>query len=87
MANATACVSCGMPMETLEDHAQGRSDSAWCRYCSTPEGDLQAFDERFERMTQWMMRREGMERPAAETATRDYMRTMPAWRNHPALQH
>lgn len=86
MANATACVSCGMPMETIEDHALGDLDSAWCRYCATSEGGLQPFEERFERMTQWMMRKEGMERPAAESATRDYMRAMPAWSTHPALR-
>jgi hypothetical protein len=73
-------------METIEDHAPHHPDSAWCRHCSTPEGDLQAFDERFERMMQWTMRRDGLERPAAEAATRAYMRTMPAWQHHPALQ-
>ncbi|HLY30317.1 MAG TPA: zinc ribbon domain-containing protein [Ktedonobacterales bacterium] len=80
------CISCGMPMATLADHAPGRPESAWCAYCSTPSGDLQAFEERFERMTQWEMRRNGRDRASAEAATRAYMRTMPAWRNHPALR-
>ena len=86
MANAPVCESCGMPMEAIEDHAPNNPTSAWCRYCTTPEGSLQPFEERFERMSQWMMRKEGMERQAAETATRDYLRNMPAWKNHPALQ-
>jgi Putative zinc ribbon domain len=81
-----SCVSCGMPMETAEDHAPKRPDSTWCRHCSTPEGDLQGFDERFERMMQWNMRQDGLDRTAAEAATRAYMRNMPAWRDHPSLQ-
>ena len=86
MTDTDTCVSCGMPMRTAAEHAPGHPDSAWCAYCSTPTGDLQAFDERFERMTQWEMKRGGLDRPAAEEATRAYMRTLPAWRDHPALQ-
>jgi hypothetical protein len=80
------CVSCGMPMATAADHAPGHPDSAWCARCSAPNGDLQAFEERFERMTQWEMRRNGQDRATAEAATRAYMRAMPAWRDHPSLQ-
>ncbi len=82
---AATCVSCGMPMETVADHAPGHPESAYCAHCSTPQGDLQAFEERFERMVQWEMRKNGQPRDAAETATRAYMRQMPAWRDHPAL--
>lgn len=81
----TTCTSCGMPMAAVEDHAPNHPDSAWCRFCATPEGDLVPFEERLERMTQWEMRQHGLDRPAAEQATRAYMRAMPAWRDHPAL--
>jgi Putative zinc ribbon domain len=76
------CDSCGMPLRTAEDHAPGHD--ALCNYCA-PGGTLQPFDERFERMVQWSMRQNGLDRPAAEQATRDYMRTMPAWKDNPAL--
>jgi hypothetical protein len=36
-------------------------------------------------MVQWSMRQDGLERAAAEASTRDYMRGMPLWRDHPAL--
>jgi hypothetical protein len=36
-------------------------------------------------MTQWAMRKDGLGRAAAELRTRAYMRSMPAWRDHPAL--
>jgi hypothetical protein len=48
-----SCESCGMPMRTAEDHAPGHPGSTWCRLCSTEDGSLQPFEERFERMTQW----------------------------------
>jgi hypothetical protein len=82
----TTCISCGMTMEAVTDHAPGNPESAWCAYCSTPEGDLQTFEERFERMTQWEMRQKGVDRATAEEATRAYMRQMPAWQDNPALQ-
>lgn len=80
------CESCGMPMQAAEDHAPGHPDSAWCRHCSTEDGSLQPFQERFERMTQWAIRKDGLDRATAETKTREYMRSLPAWRDHPALQ-
>jgi hypothetical protein len=86
MDTATTCSSCGMPMATEADHAPGKPDSAYCRFCSTPTGDLATFEERFQRMTQWEMRQHGADRATAEAATRAYMRQMPAWRDHPALR-
>jgi len=80
------CESCGMPMTSAADHAPGHPESAWCARCSAPDGSLQSFDERFERMLQWEMRRNGQDRGAAEAITRAYMRAMPAWRDHPQLQ-
>jgi Putative zinc ribbon domain len=78
------CESCGMPMATAEDHSPDHPDSRWCRYCA-PDGTLEPFEERFERLVQWSIRKDGLNRPAAEEATREYMRGMPAWRHHPAL--
>lgn len=80
------CISCGMPMRTVEEHAPGNPESAWCRYCSKPDGSLQDFDERFSRMVQWEMRQKGADRSKAEASTRAYMRTMAAWRDHPKLK-
>ncbi|MEO7002072.1 MAG: zinc ribbon domain-containing protein [Ktedonobacterales bacterium] len=84
--STATCESCGMPMASADDHAPGHPDSAYCARCSAPDGSLQSFDERFERMLQWEMRRNGQDRDAAEAATRAYMRAMPAWRDHPQLQ-
>ena len=85
MESTVKCVSCGMPMSGAEDHAPGHPESPWCTHCSQPDGDLQAFDERFERMVQWEVKVNHRDRPTAETATRAYMKTMPAWKNNPKL--
>ena len=78
------CDSCGMPLESAHDHALGRLDFPYCRHCA-PGGRLQSFKERFDEMVQLAMREQGLDRETAEARTRDYLRTMPAWKNHPAL--
>jgi hypothetical protein len=72
-------------MNADEDHAPGDPHSRHCRYCSKADGTLQDFEERFERMVQWSLRRDGVDRSEAEQRTRAYMRTMPLWKDHPAL--
>ncbi len=72
------CESCGMPLIAEQS-------GPYCANCTTESGELQPFEERFERMTQWAMRKDGMDRATAEAHTRDYMRGMPAWRDNPAL--
>jgi hypothetical protein len=58
----------------------------YCQYCVDESGNLQPFEERLERMTQWM-RRQNPERAGEELekAALDYMAKMPAWRDHPSL--
>src|SRR6185437_5109777 len=43
MTTTHTCASCGMPIET------GR----YCEHCTDENGQLQSFDQRFERMTAW----------------------------------
>ena len=76
------CLSCGMP---LTDESR-RAETDYCRYCTDDSGALQPFEERFERMTQWAIRKDGLDRNQAEKRTLEYMRTMPAWRDHPKLK-
>lgn len=72
-----SCESCGMPIES------GR----YCGYCTDAQGNLQPFDERFERMVDWQARREpDASREQVEAATLAYLATMPAWRDHPRVR-
>ncbi len=77
MTEATHCQSCGMTIE----------DGTYCEHCTDESGNLQSFDERFERMVQWMQRQEeAASRAEAEAKTLAYMATMPAWRDHPKVR-
>jgi len=70
------CESCGMPVET------GR----YCEYCTDADGNLQAFEERFERMVSWQARREpDASRERLEAETLEHMATLPAWKDHPRV--
>lgn len=82
----TTCESCGMPLGADTDHALGDPDIPYCNHCTDDTGALDDFDTRFDRMVQWSIRQDGLDRPAAEEKTRAYMRTMPAWTDHPRLQ-
>ena len=70
------CESCGMPVES------GR----YCAHCTDAEGNLQAFDQRFERMVSWQARQEpDATREQLEAATLAHMATLPAGQDHPRV--
>lgn len=70
------CESCGMAIES----------GTYCAHCVDDAGNLQAFDERFARMTQWAAARDEAASAAdIERRTLEYMATMPAWRDHPRV--
>lgn len=72
-----ACESCGMPIEA----------GPYCQHCVDGAGKLQPFDERFERMVEWQVRREpGVPRADLEKRTLAYMAGMPAWKDHPRVK-
>ncbi len=76
MSDSHGYESCGMPIES------GR----YCEHCTDADGQLMAFDERFERMVAWQARREpGASRADLEAKTLAYLATMPAWRDHPRV--
>jgi hypothetical protein len=70
------CESCSMPIES----------GTYCSYCVTATGELQPFEERFEKMVGWQLRQKpGLSRAQAERDTYAFMSKMPAWKNHPQV--
>jgi hypothetical protein len=70
------CDSCGMPIESGQ----------YCAYCTDADGNLQAFDDRFERMVGWQSRQNPTApREQLEKETLAYLATMPAWKDHPRV--
>jgi hypothetical protein len=77
MEGNVKCESCGMPI----------TDGKYCQYCVDAMGNLQPFEERFERMVQWVLGNEpATPRAEAEKRTRAKMKAMPAWKDHPKLR-
>ena len=70
------CESCSMLIEAGQ----------YCQHCTNENGELQSFDERFEKMVSFLQRKEPqLSSDEVEMKTKAYMRTMPAWKNHPML--
>ena len=77
MTSSHTCESCSMPLES------GR----YCQYCVDEKGELQPFEQRFERMVAWQARRSPEKnREALEAETLAYMAKMPAWKDHPKVR-
>jgi hypothetical protein len=77
MSHDHSCESCSMPIET------GR----YCPYCTNDKGELQPFEERFEKMVSWQARRSpDKSREALERETLAFMARMPAWKDHPKVR-
>lgn len=71
------CESCSMPIES------GR----YCQYCVDEKGELQRFEDRFERMISWQTRKTpSASRADLEKATLAFMAKMPAWKDHPRVK-
>ena len=59
----------------------------YCQYCIDTAGNLQPFDERFEKMIAWQARKQpSASRAELESATLAFMAKMPAWRDHPRVR-
>jgi len=66
-----------MPIETGQ----------YCQYCVNEQGELQPFEERFERMVSWQARRSPEKtRETLEAETLAFMAKMPAWKDHPKVR-
>ena len=77
----TACISCGMPMESPDDFAMGDESRDYCQYCCRPDGSLQSYDEKFQSFVGFVMKIEGVDESTAEKKVREIMSELPAWKD------
>ena len=74
--NPNNCQSCGMPIES----------GPFCQHCTDSSGNLQKFDERIVRMSQFMKQQNPkISDAAARAQSLLHMATMPAWKDHPEV--
>jgi hypothetical protein len=73
------CISCGMPLEKVEDFPLGDRSKDWCVHCARPDGSLQSYEERVEGMAGFLVRTQALAQDAAKTTARTLMAQFPAW--------
>jgi len=77
------CISCGMSMETTEDHAVGDVTREHCKFCSNPDGSLKSYEEVLAGLTQAIMKSHEMSETDARSAAKGIMHSLPAWHKVP----
>ena len=69
-------------MASAKDHAGGREDSQYCRFCADKSGKLFPFATVHENMTvERFMKVNGMPRAGAEEHAKRALLAMPLWKN------
>jgi hypothetical protein len=74
-----ACISCGMPMRTEQEHAAADPAKPYCVHCATDSGDLKTYDEVLHGFTGFLRRTQGLHEEAARRTAADVLATRPAW--------
>lgn len=75
-----SCIACGMPMKDLSEFAMGDAGKDYCVHCARPDGTMQSYDEKLASLTGFIVRTQGLEEKAANTAARSMMSRLPAWK-------
>ena len=73
------CIACGMPMKKVDDYAMNDESKDYCVHCARPDGSMQSFEEKKVGMTDFVIRTQGLDREAAESAAMSMMKKLPAW--------
>jgi len=76
------CIACGMPMKEKSDFAMNDENKDYCVHCARPDGSMQSFEEKKKGMTDFVIRTQGLDREAAESAALSMMKKLPAWQSH-----
>jgi hypothetical protein len=79
------CIACGMPMKSPEDFAMGDSGKDYCRYCCRPDGTMQSYDEKLKSLTNFIVRTQGLDEKAANSAAKSMMAKLPAWKTESTI--
>ena len=77
-----SCGSCGFPMQSADDFAGGKRDSAYCSTCGDEMGRLKPYDEVRSANAAYLVRQQGLAPGAARGLARALLASMPAWKGH-----
>ena len=76
------CIACGMPMKKPEDFAMNDESKDYCVYCARPDGTMQSFEEKKKNMTDFIIKTQGIDKGAAESAALSMMKKLPVWKSN-----
>lgn len=76
------CIACGMPMKEKKDFAMGNESKDYCIHCAKEDGSMRSFEEQREGMTDFIIKTQGLDRKAAESAALSMMKNLPAWKSN-----
>ncbi|MBU3218261.1 zinc ribbon domain-containing protein (plasmid) [Clostridium estertheticum] len=79
------CIACGMPMKSPEDFAMGDSEKEYCIYCCRPDGTMQSYDEKLNSLTNFIVKTQGLDTKAANSAAESMMAKLPAWQTESTI--
>ena len=74
------CIACGMPMKEISDFAMNDPTKDYCIHCARPDGTMQSFEEKFENMTGFIIKTQGLDKSVAQSTAKSMMKKLPAWR-------
>ena len=74
------CIACGMPMQNPEDFAMGDSEKDYCKYCARPDGTMQSYEEKLNSLSSFIVKTQGIDEKAANSAAKSMMAKLPAWK-------
>ncbi len=75
------CIACGMPMNKASDFAMNDTSKDYCVYCAREDGSMQSYEEKLAGMTHFIVKTQGLDPRAAETAAESMMKRLPAWKD------
>jgi len=69
-------------MQSPDDFAGGKRDSAYCSTCGDETGRLKPYDEVLSANAAYLVRQQGLDPGAARGLARALLASMPAWKGH-----
>jgi hypothetical protein len=68
-------------MESAEDYPLQDQTKDYCCYCARPSGEMQTYEERLDKYSDWFVRTQGLDKAAATKQAKTVMADLPAWKN------
>ncbi|MEV6314713.1 zinc ribbon domain-containing protein [Streptomyces sp. NPDC051776] len=76
-----SCVSCGMPMRTVEEHAAADPSKDFCHHCAREDGRMKSYEEVLTGFAGFLQHTQGLQDNAARDVAAQILSKQPAWNN------